>query len=106
MNTGAVLVFDDNGPSPTQLQALLSDRVATVPRLRQRVHRPRLGGGLPVWVDNPGFTLEDHLVRREHEDKPTGPRCWTLRPRWSASGCPSPVHRGGPTWSSTRPPAW
>ena len=67
MNTGAVLVFDDDGPSPTQLQALLSDRVATVPRLRQRVHRPRLGGGLPVWVDDPGFTLEDHLVRRELE---------------------------------------
>ena len=65
MNTGAVLVFDDPGPSPAELVRLLAARVATVPRLRQRIHRPRLGGGLPVWVDDPGFRLEDHLLPRE-----------------------------------------
>lgn len=65
MNTGAVLVLDDHGPSATELTALLVDRIGMVPRLRQRIHRPRLGGGLPVWVDDPGFRLEDHLVVRE-----------------------------------------
>jgi WS/DGAT/MGAT family acyltransferase len=66
MNTGAVLVFDDDGgPAPTELEALLADRIATVARLRQCVHRPPLGGGFPVWVDDPSFRLEDHLVRRE-----------------------------------------
>jgi WS/DGAT/MGAT family acyltransferase len=65
MNTGAILVFDGAGPSPAELVGLLAARVATVPRLRQRIHRPRLGGGLPVWVDDPGFRLEDHLLRRE-----------------------------------------
>ena len=64
MNTGAVLDFDDRGPSETELAVLLADRVASVPRLRQCVHRPPLGGGLPVWVDDPGFRLADHLVRR------------------------------------------
>ena len=61
MNTGAVLIFDRGGPSLAELQALLTDRVATVPRLRQRVYRPLPGGGPPLWVDVPGFALEDYL---------------------------------------------
>jgi len=66
MNTGAILVLDDGGrPSPTELRALLADRVANIPRLRQRVRRLPPGCGLPIWVDDADFRLEDHLDGRE-----------------------------------------
>jgi diacylglycerol O-acyltransferase / wax synthase len=32
-----------------------------VPRLRQRVLCPRVGQGLPLWVDDPGFDLANHV---------------------------------------------
>jgi diacylglycerol O-acyltransferase / wax synthase len=32
-----------------------------VPRLRQRVLWPRVGQGLPLWVDDPGFDLANHI---------------------------------------------
>jgi diacylglycerol O-acyltransferase len=32
-----------------------------VPRLRQRVLWPRVGQGLPLWVDDPGFDLANHV---------------------------------------------
>ena len=44
MNTGAILVFDAAyGPGPAALRAVLADRVAAIPRLRQRVQRLPMG---------------------------------------------------------------
>jgi WS/DGAT/MGAT family acyltransferase len=66
MNTGAILVFDEyRGPTPTEMWALLDTRLVTVPRLRQRVHRPPPGGGLPIWVDDADFAVENHVSKRE-----------------------------------------
>jgi len=66
MNTGAVLLLDgDDGPTVPELQTILVDRVPTVPRLGQRVHRPPPGCGLPVWVNATDFRLEDHVDCRE-----------------------------------------
>jgi WS/DGAT/MGAT family acyltransferase len=66
MNTGAILMFDDGrGPPAADLRALLADRAATVPRLRQRLHRLPLGGGAPIWVDDADFNSDTHLVVRE-----------------------------------------
>jgi diacylglycerol O-acyltransferase len=102
MNTGAVLVFDRDGPSLAELRALLTDRVATVPRLRQRVHRPPPGGGPPLWVDDPGFALEDHLDGHELPPSATLSRLLDLaavlvcqrltadRPPWRASAVTDP----------------
>jgi len=39
----------------------LEARLHLVPRLRQLLHRPRLGLGWPLWVDAPCFDLADHL---------------------------------------------
>jgi len=39
----------------------LAGRLQLVPRLRQRVLCPRVGQGLPLWVDDPGFDLANHV---------------------------------------------
>ena len=38
-----------------------SPALELVPRLRQRVLWPRVGQGLPLWVDDPGFDLANHI---------------------------------------------
>jgi diacylglycerol O-acyltransferase / wax synthase len=66
MNIGAVLEFDTaGGPSLAAVRALLSERVPTIPRLRQRLRRVPFGCSHPVWVDDPDFVLDRHLIERE-----------------------------------------
>ena len=36
-------------------------RLSSVPRLRQRLVRPPLGGGRPIWVDDAGFDVRRHV---------------------------------------------
>lgn len=58
-NVGAVLLLDE--VDPTTLVASLAGRMAAVPRMRQRLQRAPLGGGRPVWVDDPHFDARRHL---------------------------------------------
>jgi WS/DGAT/MGAT family acyltransferase len=51
----------------------LAGRLQLVPRLRQRVLWPRVGQGLPLWVDDPGFDLANH-IRTIHLPAPGGER--------------------------------
>jgi diacylglycerol O-acyltransferase / wax synthase len=51
----------------------LGGRLPLVPRLRQRVLWPRVGQGLPLWVDDPGFDLANH-VRAVQVSAPGGER--------------------------------
>ena len=51
----------------------LAGRLQLVPRLRQRVLCPRVGQGLPLWVDDPGFDLANH-VHAVHLPAPGGQR--------------------------------
>src|SRR5262249_36537577 len=46
-------------------------RLHAVPRLRQVLHRPRMGLGWPLWVDAPSFDVADH-VRVHHVAAPGG----------------------------------
>jgi diacylglycerol O-acyltransferase len=59
---GAVLVLRA-GPTfdVSALPRLIGERIAAVPRLRQRLIRTPLGGGRPIWVDDPDFDVEGHL---------------------------------------------
>jgi len=65
----AILAVAEGGPlhgpdGRLRLDALrqqLAGRLQLVPRLRQRVLWPRVGQGLPLWVDDSGFDLTNHV---------------------------------------------
>jgi diacylglycerol O-acyltransferase len=68
LQVGAVLIFDARGGLDVgALRAVLQQRIAAVPRLRQRLEKLPLGCGRPVWVDDPGFNIDDHLTVMEPE---------------------------------------
>jgi diacylglycerol O-acyltransferase / wax synthase len=65
----AILAVAEGGPlhdpdGRLRLDALrqqLGGRLQLIPRLRQRVLSPPVGQGLPLWVDDPGFDLANHV---------------------------------------------
>jgi len=65
----AILAVAEGGPlddpdGPLRVDAIrqqLAGRLQLVPRLRQRVLWPRVGQGLPLWVDDPAFDLANHV---------------------------------------------
>lgn len=59
-NIGAVLTL--SGPAPHDVHALLAERVARIPRLRQRIQATPFGCGRPIWVDDASFRVQDHVV--------------------------------------------
>jgi diacylglycerol O-acyltransferase len=61
LHIGSVAVLDGPAPAREQIAALLRDRVATVPRLRQVLRDPALRLRRPVWADAPGFDPGAHL---------------------------------------------
>lgn len=63
MHIGAVLFFEPNGGPMEPAVAEIGERLARVPRLRQRLLRPPLLAGRPLWVDDAGFRISDHLTR-------------------------------------------
>jgi WS/DGAT/MGAT family acyltransferase len=77
----AILAVAEGGPlhdpdGRLRLDAIgqdLGGRLQLVPRLRQRVLCPRVGQGLPLWVDDPTFDLANH-VRVVHLPAPGGQR--------------------------------
>jgi diacylglycerol O-acyltransferase len=82
MHVGAVMVLDPPegtrslfSPSTryAQVRRVISQRLHLVGPLRQRAMRVPLGLHHPVWVDDPGFELDDHLSRASIPS-PGGPR--------------------------------
>jgi diacylglycerol O-acyltransferase len=65
MNIGAVLVL---GPGPgftvAEAERLLTERIESVPRLRQRLRRAPPGCGRPYWVDDADFDPRQHVRYR------------------------------------------
>jgi WS/DGAT/MGAT family acyltransferase len=47
-----------------ELQDMVESRLHLAPRLRQVVHRPAMGLGDPLWVDDPDFDIRRHLLTR------------------------------------------
>lgn len=60
---GALLRIDPPGADPAAISALLAERAARIPRLRQVLRRVPIGCGRPVWVDAQTFTTADHVRR-------------------------------------------
>jgi diacylglycerol O-acyltransferase / wax synthase len=77
----AIVAVAEGGPlgdpeGPLRVDAVrqeLGGRLQLVPRLRQRVLCPPVGQGLPLWVDDPGFDLANH-VRAVQVPVPGGQR--------------------------------
>ncbi|WP_211489909.1 wax ester/triacylglycerol synthase domain-containing protein [Georgenia thermotolerans] len=61
LNVGALLVLADTDAAT--VEAVLAQRLASLPRLRQRLAQPPWGLGRPYWVDDPGFDVGAHLSR-------------------------------------------
>ncbi len=59
---GVLLMLDDgSGPDVQALREVLGQRIAAVPRLRQRIVATPLGCGPPVWLDDDTFDLARHV---------------------------------------------
>jgi hypothetical protein len=86
------------------VRVLLSERVPTIPRLRQRLRRVPFGCGRPVWVDDPDFVLDRHPHRtgnglRQAATKLLDDVAARSRP---ASGSIPTGRSGGHAWSLAR----
>ncbi|GAA4547364.1 wax ester/triacylglycerol synthase family O-acyltransferase [Pseudonocardia xishanensis] len=56
-------VFAGPAPAFAEFEAHLASRLPLIPRYRQRAAQVPLDLGPPVWLDDPGFDLDHHLVR-------------------------------------------
>lgn len=68
MNIAAVLEFG-HVPDPAGVVDVVVRRLGSIPRMRQRLHRPGLGRGRPLWVDDDCF---DHRRHVRQADLPPG----------------------------------
>lgn len=65
MQVGAVLLLEHHaGFEPRAATSVLGDRIKTVPRLRQVLGPTPIGGGRRVWLDDPHFSLDNHVDHR------------------------------------------
>jgi WS/DGAT/MGAT family acyltransferase len=70
LQVGAVLILDaPGGIDLSSLRTVLQQRIAAVPRLRQRLEQVPLGCGRPVWVDDPGFNIDEHLAMAKQQSE-------------------------------------
>jgi WS/DGAT/MGAT family acyltransferase len=67
---GTPLLDRDGRLRIQEVRQRLEPRLHLVPRFRQRLYRPPLGLGWPLWIDAPSFDLADHI--RVHPLAPPG----------------------------------
>lgn len=98
MQVGAVLILDA-GPEFDigAAQAVIGERVEAVPRLRQRLVRPPIGCGCPVWIDDAAFDVSAHV--RSVACPPPGDDVALLATAVTITTEPLPWSR--PLWSAT-----
>lgn len=95
---GVVLRLDGAGGLDLErVRRLVAERVTAVPRLRQRLVRVPFGCGGPVWVDDPGFDVLNH-VRAVDCSAPGNERALLDT---VLSVVASPLPRTRPLWSAT-----
>ncbi len=93
----AAILRLERAVDPARVRDVLSARLPAVPRLRQRLTRAPLGGGRPVWVDDPRFDITRHLAVRSAP--PPGDQAALLEVAAAAATAPLPRNR--PLWSVT-----
>ena len=96
MQVAAILILD-RSVGLAAVRAALTDRVRAVPRLRQRLLRVPFGCGRPVWVDDLGFAIDNHVFGRECPAP--GDEAGLLE--LAALVAVQPLRRDRPLWSVT-----
>ncbi len=61
LHIASIAVFDGPPPTYEEIAALFVAKLPMLPRYRQRVREVPLQLGRPVWVDDPQFSLRNHL---------------------------------------------
>ena len=68
MHVAVLMFLGQAGPSGEldldTLRVAVDRRLPRVPRLRQILYRPRAGLGPPLWIDDPGFDIREHVRLR------------------------------------------
>lgn len=60
-DVGMVLLFDGPALTREEVMQVIADRIALVPRFRQKVRHMPYGIGLPVWMDDTDFNMWRHV---------------------------------------------
>jgi len=63
MAIGAIMVCEGSAPSYEDFVTHIRSRLHLLPRLRQKLAWPPLKMGTPMWVDDPGFDVHNHVQR-------------------------------------------
>lgn len=67
MQVGAALILETGvGCDPATLIGAIGRRLPAIPRLRQRLIRPGVLFGRPIWIDDPRFRMSDHISIARH----------------------------------------
>ncbi len=61
LHIAAIGLFDGPAPTYSEIADLVTAKLPLLPRYRQRVREVPLRLGRPVWVDDPRFSLRNHL---------------------------------------------
>jgi WS/DGAT/MGAT family acyltransferase len=98
MHMGAVLTFTPAEPvSPERLTALLAERAAEIPKLRQKTRTELFPPGSATWSEDPDFVAAQHIhhyrVSTFHEMEPLA--------EYAAQWIAQPLDTGRPLWELT-----
>ncbi|HEU0191819.1 MAG TPA: wax ester/triacylglycerol synthase family O-acyltransferase [Mycobacterium sp.] len=71
---GMVLTFDGPAPTHAELVQAVADRLALLPRFRQKLRHLPFAAAMPVWVDDTSFDLGRHVIEHTpaHDHDPIG----------------------------------
>src|SRR6201982_1920104 len=94
MPLGAVRVFEGPPPAFDDFLDHVRGRLHLVPRYRQKLATPPLETGRPLWVDDPDFNLEYHVL---HNALPA-PGPLPPAPPSRQNPPPPPLETGRPLW--------
>lgn len=93
---GAVSVIDGPVPDFHEIVAVISERILSIPRLRQVVRRQRFDLSAPEWVDDPALDLEHHIRRGALPDPGDDAALF----RFTAEAMESRLDRERPLWQA------
>jgi diacylglycerol O-acyltransferase len=98
MHMGAVITFTARRPvDPSALTAILAERAAQLPKLRQRARSELFPPGAASWAEDPDFVAADHIHHEALSSLYDPDPLAAYASRWIAQ----PLDTGRPLWDLT-----